>query len=142
MASRISMARAEIEHPAPTGASLALCGAAPASPSAPDSAAALVESAADELQSAWETNPRCLECGQLIASVGQAALLVGAMRVTHRHGCFIPALLRAHPQLRLLSPACEASAHRGVQVIPRHDVRDLPPTSLSRGHEGREPHRG
>jgi len=142
MASRISMARAEIGHIAPTGASLALLSAASALPLPPDDRTAVVEPPVDELEQAWAADPRCVECGQLVASVGQAALLVGPMRVTHRDGCFIPALLRAHPQLRMLSTAGEPPAHRRLHGIPRSAVRDLPPASLDGDQEGREPHRG
>lgn len=57
----------------------------------------------DELADAWRNDPRCAGCGRPVAAVSEAALLVGPNRVTHREGCFIPALLRANPHLRMLA---------------------------------------
>ena len=57
----------------------------------------------EELAAAWEANPRCAECGETVRSVLEAALLVGPNRVTHRERCFIPALVRGNPHLRLLA---------------------------------------
>jgi len=61
------------------------------------------EGVVDELADAWRSDPRCVECGRTVAAVSEAALLVGPNRVTHRDGCFIPALLRANPHLRMLA---------------------------------------
>ena len=58
---------------------------------------------AEELRDAWTREPRCAECGRNVASVVEAALLVGPYRVTHRAACFVPALLRQHPLLRRLA---------------------------------------
>lgn len=126
MAGRISLARKDIQEaiqPAPlalvggtssTTAQVAARGDAAPSPVAP----------VDELLAAWETNPRCLECGRPVDSVTHAALLVGPLRVAHRDGCFVPALLRVNPQLRLMS------SNEHPSVLPLNTVGD------------REPHRG
>ena len=65
----------------------------------------------EELRTAWSREPTCAECGRLIASAAEAALLVGSYRVTHRAACFVPALLRQHPLLRRL--ATHGSAKEG-----------------------------
>ena len=57
----------------------------------------------EELAKAWAADPRCVECGDLVPSVLDAALLVGPNRVTHKERCFIPALVRGHPHLKLLT---------------------------------------
>ena len=57
----------------------------------------------EELAKAWEADPRCIECGDLVPSVLDAALLVGPNRVTHKERCFIPALVRGYPHLKLLT---------------------------------------
>src|SRR5918911_3563188 len=57
----------------------------------------------EELAKAWEADPRCAECGDLVPSVLDAALLVGPNRVTHKERCFIPALVRGYPHLKLLT---------------------------------------
>jgi hypothetical protein len=57
----------------------------------------------EELAKAWEADPRCAECGDPVPSVLDAALLVGPNRVTHKERCFIPALVRGHPHLKLLT---------------------------------------
>ena len=75
----------------------------------------------EELVDAWRANARCAECGELIEEVAEAALVVGPNRVAHREGCFVPALLRANPLLKLrgsrrgakevvISPSGEAQA--------------------------------
>jgi hypothetical protein len=60
------------------------------------------DTVSEELAAAWEAEPRCAECGELVRSALEAALVVGTNRVTHRERCFIPALIRKHPQLKLL----------------------------------------
>src|SRR5918912_3783265 len=62
-----------------------------------------VDVVSEELTKAWETDPRCAECGDPVPSVLDAALLVGPNRVTHKARCFIPALVRGHPHLTLLT---------------------------------------
>jgi hypothetical protein len=57
----------------------------------------------EELAKAWEADPRCAECGDPVPSVLDAALLVGPNRVTHKERCFIPALVRGYPHLKLLT---------------------------------------
>ncbi len=66
----------------------------------------------DELAAAWRDDPSCAECGEPVRSVAEAALLVGSNRVTHRERCFVPALIRVHPQLKLLS--ARKGAEEGV----------------------------
>ncbi len=65
----------------------------------------------DELLSAWTRDPLCVECGALVVSVADAALLVGPQRVAHRALCFVPALLRHYPYLRRLA------AHEGAKEV-------------------------
>jgi hypothetical protein len=60
-------------------------------------------SVSDELADAWRANARCAECGEPVREVSDAALLVGPNRVAHRDGCFVPALLRTNPMLKLLA---------------------------------------
>ena len=62
-----------------------------------------VDVVSEELAKAWEADPRCAECGDPVPSVLEAALLVGPNRVTHKERCFIPALVRRHPHLKLLT---------------------------------------
>src|SRR5918912_2190361 len=62
-----------------------------------------VDVVSEELAKAWETDPRCAECGDLVPSVLDAALLVGPNRVTHKERCFIPALVRGNPHLKLIT---------------------------------------
>ena len=62
-----------------------------------------VDTVSEELAAAWEADPRCVECGDLVPSVLDAALLAGPNRVTHKERCFIPALVRGHPHLKLLT---------------------------------------
>ena len=62
-----------------------------------------VDVVSEELAKAWEADPRCAECGDPVPSVLEAALLVGPNRVTHKERCFIPALVRGHPHLKLLT---------------------------------------
>lgn len=57
----------------------------------------------EELAAAWEADPRCVECGEAVQSVLEAALLVGLNRVAHKERCFIPALVRENPHLKLLT---------------------------------------
>lgn len=57
----------------------------------------------EELAAAWEADPRCAECGEPVRSALEAALLVGPNRVTHKERCFIPALVRRNPHLKLLT---------------------------------------
>jgi hypothetical protein len=66
----------------------------------------------DELAAAWRDDSSCAECGEPVHSVAEAALLVGSNRVTHRERCFVPALIRVHPQLKLLS--ARKGAEEGV----------------------------
>jgi hypothetical protein len=56
----------------------------------------------DELLAAWRADARCVECGQLVATPHDAALLVVSRRITHATRCFLPALLRGHPALTRL----------------------------------------
>ncbi|HEX6965927.1 MAG TPA: hypothetical protein VF166_09010 [Gemmatimonadaceae bacterium] len=125
MASRISLARNDIRRiaePAP----LALVGGAPTADAlVPVGDGAQRDVApVEELLTAWKADPRCFQCGRHIDSVRHAALLIGPMRVAHRDGCFIPALLRVNPQLHLIS------SNESPSVLPLNDARD------------REPHRG
>jgi hypothetical protein len=62
-----------------------------------------VDVVSEELAKAWEADPRCAECGDPVPSVLDAALLVGPNRVTHKERCFIPALVRGYPHLKLLT---------------------------------------
>ena len=62
-----------------------------------------VDAVSEELTKAWEADPHCAECGDPVPSVLDAALLVGPNRVTHKERCFIPALVRGHPHLKLLT---------------------------------------
>lgn len=88
----------------------------------PANTAAHIGAASDELLAAWERDPRCAECAATILSAEDAAFLVAAERVVHRVRCFVPALLRRHPSLRLLA------AHPGAKEVidePFHrDGRD------------------
>ncbi|HJU65334.1 MAG TPA: hypothetical protein VJ596_06625 [Gemmatimonadaceae bacterium] len=68
----------------------------------------------EEITNAWLANPRCVECGELVASVAESALLVGPGRVAHREWCFVPALIRLNPLLNQL-----AAQKRAKEVQPR-----------------------
>lgn len=57
----------------------------------------------EELAAAWEADSRCAECGKPVRSALDAALLVGSNRVAHKERCFIPALVRGNPHLKLLT---------------------------------------
>lgn len=74
----------------------------------------------EELAAAWEANPRCTECGETVRSVLEAALLVGLNRVTHRERCFIPALVRGNPHLRLLATRQRAKEEGESAREPRN----------------------
>jgi len=125
MGGRNSLARRDIHEPVMPAPLALVGGAAPAEDRAVEGSATVpAGSPVDELLTAWETDARCLECGRRIDTVTDAALLVGPMRVAHREGCFVPALLRLNPQLHLMS----SSEH--PSVLPLDDAGD------------REPHRG
>jgi hypothetical protein len=142
MASRISMACTEIRHTDPVAAPHPLRGSDSRSvhagsrahpPVAPD----------DALRSAWEANPRCLECGESVRTMHDAALVVGPDRITHRDRCFVPALLRANPQLASLGIASRAVMERTGELPPsrakdRWDRDSRPGRSLT----VREPRHG
>ena len=92
------------------------------------------DTVSDELLAAWTADPRCVECGEPVRSVLDSALLVGADRVTHRERCFIPALVRRHPHLRLLTARLRA----------KEEDTTAPPTSepgslVDRAHDSRNP---
>ena len=87
-----------------TGADLRLSGREdPTSRAETGEAGAGESSVPDELADAWRANARCAECGEPVREVSDAALLVGPNRVAHRDGCFVPALLRTNPMLKLLA---------------------------------------
>ena len=88
-------------------------------------------SLSEELVGAWRANARCAECGQLVRAVSDAALLVGPNRVAHRDGCFVPALLRANPMLKLL--AARGTAQE-VTIAPTAPLR-VGPNADSHGEE-------
>ena len=83
----------------------------------------------EEIQAAWERDRRCAHCGEPLAWAADAALLIATQRITHRLRCFVPALLRQHPYLRLLSahPGAEevrnASPDRSGDRVERHAAR-------------------
>jgi hypothetical protein len=56
-----------------------------------------------ELVERWRASPFCAECGEGIQTAEDAALIVTTKRVVHKNKCFIPALLRANPHLKLLA---------------------------------------
>ncbi len=96
-------------------------------------------SISDELLSAWRSDARCAECGQPVAAASDAALLVGPNRVAHRDRCFVPALLRANPLLKLLAARKPAQE---VTIAPSVPPRS-PDTPVARperreagGHDG------
>jgi hypothetical protein len=60
-----------------------------------------------------------VECGDLVASVADSALLVGSGRIAHRERCFVPALIRLHPLLNQL-----AARKRAKEVQRRSPVMD------------------
>ena len=72
-------------------------------------------SISDEIVTAWQSDARCAQCGNPVVLASDAALLVGPNRVVHRDRCFVPALLRANPLLKLLAarkPAQEVTTTR------------------------------
>ena len=77
----------------------------------------------DELLAAWRANARCVECGRLVATPHDAALLVAARRIAHAATCFLPALLRGHPTLTRLSVRARTSARHG-EVVTHEDAED------------------
>ena len=96
-------------------------------------------SISDEVVSAWRSDARCAECGGVVAAASDAALLVGPNRVVHRDRCFVPALLRANPLLKLLAARTPAQE---VTITPPAPARS-PDPSESRadrrapgGHDG------
>lgn len=94
------------------------------------------DTVSEELAAAWEAEPRCVECGEPVRSALEAALLVGLNRVTHRERCFVPALVRRHPHLRLLAArgsARETSERSGGAPARAPDVRDTPSPVADRG---------
>jgi hypothetical protein len=68
-------------------------------------------SISEELLGAWRSDACCAECGKQVAAAADAALLVGPNRVVHRDRCFVPALLRANPLLKILA------ARRSAQEV-------------------------
>ena len=90
----------------------------------------------DELQDAWRSDPRCVECGEAIGSAGDAALLVGPDRVAHRVRCFVPALLRANPLLKLLAAQPGAQEVNISPLIPLERRADASATELGRRAAG------
>ena len=95
-------------------------------------------SISDELLGAWRSDARCAECGKPVAAASDAALLVGPNRVVHRDGCFVPALLRANPLLKLLAARRPAQE---VTITPSDpaDSRDLSePRATWRASGGRD----
>jgi hypothetical protein len=73
----------------------------------------------DELLAAWKADPRCAECGEPVRSALEAALLVGPNRVTHRERCFVPALVRRNPHLKLLTARLGAQEDTVPAKAPR-----------------------
>lgn len=84
----------------------------------------------EELVAAWTADPRCAECGEPVRSVLEAALLVERRRVTHRERCFIPALVRGHPHLTLLTAPRRTQEGRENPGISGEATRPSP----TRGH--------
>jgi hypothetical protein len=90
--------------------------------------------ARDELVRAFAADRSCVECGKPIASLAEAALLVGVGRIAHARSCFVPALLRDNPSLSRLAARARAqevdirrqshptSPHRAGDAVP--DARD------------------
>lgn len=73
----------------------------------------------EEIVRAWSADPRCVECGDVVASVAESALLVGPGRIAHRVRCFVPALIRLHPLLNQL-----AARKRAKEVQLRSPLLD------------------
>jgi hypothetical protein len=93
----------------------------------------------EELAAAWEADPRCAECGDPVPSVLDAALLVGPNRVTHKERCFIPALVRGHPHLKLLTVR-QSTKEETTRETYAGPAAELP---LARADaSAREPHYG
>jgi hypothetical protein len=92
----------------------------------------------EELAAAWEAEPRCTECGEPVRSALEAALLVGSNRVAHRERCFIPALVRRHPHLRLLAVRKGAQEGHTTRSVPVSDAMDRVPDT-TRGAPTPEP---
>lgn len=78
----------------------------------------------EELVAAWRADSRCAYCGETVRSALDAALLVGSNRVAHKERCFIPALIRGNPHLKLFT-ARQGAQEGGAQ-------HDTPP---SEAHE-------
>ena len=94
-------------------------------------------SISDELLSAWRTDARCAECGGTVAAACDAALLVGPNRVVHRDRCFVPALLRANPLLKLLAARTPAQEVKNVPSVPPGSVDPMRPEQRAGGgHDG------
>lgn len=85
------------------------------------------DSVSEELAAAWEAEPRCAECGELVRSAFDAALLVGPNRVTHKERCFIPALIRGNPQLKLLTTRRSAKEGPAQQRASHDPARESAP---------------
>jgi hypothetical protein len=117
MASRNSMACAEIRNVDPAAAPHPVRGSDPRLRRTEPRAHRPV-SPHDALHAAWEANPHCLECGESVRTLRDAALVVGPDRVTHRDRCFVPALLRANPQLASLGVASRAVLERPGELPP------------------------
>ena len=96
-------------------------------------------SISDELLSAWRSDARCAECGTPVAAASDAALLVGPNRVVHRERCFVPALLRANPLLKLLAARKPAQEVTITPTLPARSPEDSESSAERRqpgGHGG------
>jgi hypothetical protein len=98
-----------------------------------------VDVVSEELAKAWEADPRCAECGDPVPSVLEAALLVGPNRVTHKERCFIPALVRGHPHLRLLTVR-QGTKEESTRTEGAGGAAERPPAHPEA--PGRESHHG
>jgi hypothetical protein len=78
----------------------------------------------EELVAAWKADPRCAQCGEPVRSVLDAALLVGSNRVAHKERCFIPALIRGNPHLKLFTARQGAQEGGTRQGAPRSEARE------------------
>jgi hypothetical protein len=97
------------------------------------------DTVSEELAAAWEADPRCAECGDPVRSVLEAALLVGPNRVTHKERCFIPALVRGNPHLKLLTVRKRTEEVSSTEVHASGTAE----RPLARPEAfGREPHNG
>jgi hypothetical protein len=67
-----------------------------------------------------------VECGDLVASVAESALLVGPGRIAHRQRCFVPALIRLHPLLNQLAAQKRAKEVQLRSPLLEPDTGDHP----------------